>query len=1048
MSDYDYDGGNGNGHSYGSPVIALEITDEILKEEHPTVTACYSSFSRGSQYVIIQMNSKYQNQIVQSYIDVEHWKETEDGLANVLKDNGVVQADRLPIQRMLNFHSARITEHFSRQMLEHMHAGQRAKHERKERMKSAPIKVSVRQASRMHDGNVEVRGMVFAGSMKEEKMYNFIGYRCENCDDPKILRDYRNSHPRSQYELPFIDEQLRKGKCANGCETFMHDQYDEVVNALRIELADEACSDLKGLDVVLLDRCVEDISFGEEIIVRGSVQRITDKGKAFSCVFVGLDSLKDAIPNPVEHVDKKESIELTEKDVEEMQEFAQKNVGKGKILNKLSELFSPSTLGPEYKHLKKCMLLAIANSGRDRVGVGRKRRGKGRRIHVLVIGDTGLRKTGILEDAIRAGDPNSRFASAADSTPKTLIAVHDNDSGTLRLGPVTLANNAICAIDEIGRMHPEDQARLLSALQQGVVDFGRHGFTKPLPAYDTFILSANPKNSTGNFRHPDKIDPDEIPFIGPLRDRIDLVCVLRTNRTMNHALNFAFKKMAMMNNPEGTSDMEKQNDEFLSKYFLYTKKFDPRYSRKSGNKIALYYTEVHTKQGSKTTPRLFETLYNLGRAIATINQHDIVSLEDVEEVIEIYNEQLSQHLSKLVDMPSDTRDLAVEEAFKVLEKLASKFGYDYIELLKIVCEKVEWVSYFIGFGEEGKRDWSPATNKHLREIRDRLKEAAEKNDRIVVVKKVPLILAWKDTYVYSGDDTGIGNGNNNGNGNGNNGASEIDQIDQIDLIDQGSDPVKNMCDMEKDPSSAIRHDVGNNSDITKSGGQTSQTSQSSQSQSPPSTTATTTLIPRTDPNDPGCNDCNGGEKTIPNFEDKKSHGPFGTQGTPSPLQGSEEVVEDYKAYVARQRKIFNTPEPGKADANPGTLGTQGTPVSYKQQQGSDSIQRREQDRTTIIPIKPVMIEGVDPVACIFCDFVTCIELDLRIHLQENHRMGLVELPIGKGPMPFRIEYAVNEGRQKAWLDTKVCEVKATKKDVLGEGDKSCSFAVGESQESE
>jgi len=307
---------NGDGNGYGHPVIALEITDEIQKEEHPTVTACYTSFSRGSQYVVIQMNSKYQNLIIQSDIDVEHWKETEDRLANLLKDNGVVQEDRLPIQRMVNRNSPRIIEQFRQQTLEHMHAGQRAKMARKERMKSAPIKVSVRQASRMYEGNVEVGGMIFAGSMKEEKMYNFIGYRCENCDTPKILRDYRNSHPRSRYELPPIDEQLRKGKCINGCETFMHDQYDEVVNALRIELSDEASSELKGLDVVLLDECVKDISFGDEVILRGSIQRITVKGKAYSCMFVGLDLLKDAIPNPVEHVNKRESIELSKEDEE------------------------------------------------------------------------------------------------------------------------------------------------------------------------------------------------------------------------------------------------------------------------------------------------------------------------------------------------------------------------------------------------------------------------------------------------------------------------------------------------------------------------------------------------------------------------------------------------------------------------------------------------------------------------------------------------------------------------------------------------------------
>ena len=247
-----------------------------------------------------------------------------------------------------------------------------------------------------------------------------------------------------------------------------------------------------------------------------------------------------------------------------------------------------------------------------------------------------------------------------------------------------------------------------------------------------------------------------------------LICVLRINRTMNHAMNYAFKKMAMMNNSDGTSNMEEQNYGFLRKYFLYIKKFDPEFSREAGHKVSLYYTNVITRPGSQATPRLFDTLYNLCRAIATIKQKTTVDLEDVEEVIELYDIQLKQHLSRLVDIPCDLRDLAVEEVFKVLEKWGSKFGYEYIELLKIVCEKVEWISYFIGFNQNGKHDWSVESNYHLREIRDRLKGAAEKNDKILVLRTSPLTLAWRETY----------EGGNRGDVSNKYGGSENDETDE------------------------------------------------------------------------------------------------------------------------------------------------------------------------------------------------------------------------------------------------------------------------------
>ena len=59
----------------------------------------------------------------------------------------------------------------------------------------------------------------------------------------------------------------------------------------------------------------------------------------------------------------------------------------------------------------------------------------------------------------------------------------------------------------------------------------------------------------------------------------------------------------------------------------------------------------------------------------------------------------------------------------------------------------------------------------------------------------------------------------------------------------------------------------------------------------------------------------------------------------------------------------------------------------------------------------VIIEGLNPLVCIFCKFITCIEFDLELHLYESHKTELVKLPIGKGPLDFRIEYAVKEGRR-------------------------------------
>ena len=73
----------------------------------------------------------------------------------------------------------------------------------------------------------------------------------------------------------------------------------------------------------------------------------------------------------------------------------------------------------------------------------------------------------------------------------------------------------------------------------------------------------------------------------------------------------------------------------------------------------------------------------------------------------------------------------------------------------------------------------------------------------------------------------------------------------------------------------------------------------------------------------------------------------------------------------------------------------------------------------------VIIKDIIPMVCMFCKhYMTSIEFDLDLHLCEKHRMELVNLPIGKGNMNVRIEYAIEEGKRVgATLQTLSKEVK-------------------------
>jgi hypothetical protein len=56
--------------------------------------------------------------------------------------------------------------------------------------------------------------------------------------------------------------------------------------------------------------------------------------------------------------------------------------------------------------------------------------------------------------------------------------------------------------------------------------------------------------------------------------------------------------------------------------------------------------------------------------------------------------------------------------------------------------------------------------------------------------------------------------------------------------------------------------------------------------------------------------------------------------------------------------------------------------------------------------------GLPAIPCIFCSHTDPIEFDLVNHYLERHKPELFKLPIGKGSMEYRAEYAVDLAKRK------------------------------------
>lgn len=76
------------------------------------------------------------------------------------------------------------------------------------------------------------------------------------------------------------------------------------------------------------------------------------------------------------------------------------------------------------------------------------------------------------------------------------------------------------------------------------------------------------------------------------------------------------------------------------------------------------------------------------------------------------------------------------------------------------------------------------------------------------------------------------------------------------------------------------------------------------------------------------------------------------------------------------------------------------------------IRTQDEDESIVTEIENVVTDGLPPISCIFCNFVTCIEFDMDNHLWGNHRIELFRLPI-RGSLDLRIQTTIDEGKRAA-----------------------------------
>jgi MoxR-like ATPase len=422
----------------------------------------------------------------------------------------------------------------------------------------------------------------------------------------------------------------------------------------------------------------------------------------------------------------------------------------------------------------------------------------------VLVGEPGLAKSQLIKETTKLV-PNSRYESGQNSSGKSLTAIvtKEDENYVLRLGPVPLAKEAICAINELGRMSFEDQAYLLDTMEEGEFTINKYGINARIRAPTAIIASANPLNNS-SWIHDDKIDLDEIPAIKPLIDRFDLMFVFRTLRDATTIREYAERK----------SDLE---DRLIPDYYTYLKKHiiyakqlipNPKLSDEAKSMLNDYWINLAENFGS---PRILETLFRLAKSRARLKLKQVVDAEDARETMQFYNIILQQH-QQVVSIPDSPRDVTYNECVSILKE--SKLAITLDELVKSACQRNEQVKRYLG---DNKRPLRLQDNWKLRSVYEMLLN----HEYIKRVNEKPIVFQWLD------NNSSSDGGSNGDHGSGTMAASyaSYTSYDVYDAYEVEGQPTK-----IKNPQGRIENNtIASTKNVTNLQDKTSDTSDTSDS---------------------------------------------------------------------------------------------------------------------------------------------------------------------------------------------------------------------------
>jgi replicative DNA helicase Mcm len=561
---------------------------------------------------------------------------------------------------------------------------------------------SVSGAMRRHSGQITVVGMIVSLSELYQLVTKAV-WKCDFCSK------------QIEKKIKKITEPPTKPKKCPNCDSMGDfEEFHEYINATTLHIQDDVPqTGLDSLQVVVFDNDTEEIHVGENVKIIGKIEKVQDRrSRKYHSVLLA-ESIQ------YEH---RRKLILMHNDIEGIKRFAGKlplhfkDSRMAYLINhkhRLVKMFAPNVIGHEDKKL--ALLLSL-------IGAPETNGIRGR-IHELLIGPPGLAKTKLGRELIRARR-NSRYVSAKNTTGKSLtgMVLKEEDSYVLNLGPVPLAKNAVCVINEFDKMFPEEQDNLLDVMEEGEFTVNKFAKLRTIRSPTTILATANPKNN--KWKDSSSISLDEIPFEAIILSRFDIVLIFRDTIEEQANREFAYKKTAY------DERHICHNYNFLEKYIEYARTINPLITEEARSILNEYWVRLKRREEFSSTIRTLESIHRISKAFARLHLCNRIDTKIAYETIDFMNNMLKEFEISIYQI-NDPRSIAYDETIKLIQQ--QKAPIDLIEAIRMVCQKNDQVKHYIG------DIFKQSRNKKLKVLCNKI---IENKKSIIRIQLNPTVVKW------------------------------------------------------------------------------------------------------------------------------------------------------------------------------------------------------------------------------------------------------------------------------------------------------------------